>query len=131
MAEDHLLNIEVARRLLKAKHLEVEVVENGLLAIERFAASPVGYFDAILMDIRMPVMDGLTATKSIRQMRKEDAQSIPIVAMTANAFDEDMEHSKTAGMNAHIAKPIDPELLYRTLDDFIFRSAEDAAESEA
>ncbi|MEG0146034.1 MAG: response regulator, partial [Clostridia bacterium] len=78
-----------------------------------------GYYDAILMDIRMPVMDGLTAAKSIRQMRKADAKEIPIIAMTANAFDEDIEKTKAAGMNAHLAKPIDPQLLYQTLQRFL------------
>ncbi|MEF9974995.1 MAG: response regulator, partial [Clostridia bacterium] len=76
-------------------------------------------YDAILMDIRMPVMDGLTAAKSIRQMRKADAKEIPIIAMTANAFDEDIEKTKAAGMNAHLAKPIDPQLLYQTLQRFL------------
>ncbi|MEG2583506.1 MAG: response regulator [Oscillospiraceae bacterium] len=88
LVEDHLLNIEVAKKLLNAKNMEVEVAENGLQAIEIFAQKAEGYYDAILMDIRMPVMDGLTATKSIRQMRKADAKTIPIIAMTANAFEE-------------------------------------------
>ena len=83
-----------------------------------FTLAELGYFDAILMDIRMPVMDGLTATRSIRQLKKKTAKTIPIIAMSANAFDEDVEKSKMAGMNAHLAKPIEPELLYATLDDF-------------
>lgn len=118
LVEDHLLNIEVAKQLLMIKGIEVEVAENGLIAIEAFATAPVGHFDAILMDIRMPVMDGLTATKSIRQLRKESARTIPIIAMSANAFDEDVEKSKSAGMNAHLAKPIDPPFLYKTLAEF-------------
>ncbi|MEF9896438.1 MAG: response regulator, partial [Clostridia bacterium] len=119
LVEDHLLNIEVAKKLLSAKHLMVEVAENGLRALETFAQKEEGYYDAILMDIRMPVMDGLTAAKSIRQMRKADAKEIPIIAMTANAFDEDIEKTKAAGMNAHLAKPIDPQLLYQTLQRFL------------
>ncbi|MEG1847187.1 MAG: response regulator [Lachnospiraceae bacterium] len=115
LVEDHILNIEVAKKLLDGKHLEVEVAENGLQAIETFAQKQDGYYDAILMDIRMPVMDGLTAARSIRQMRKTDAKTIPIIAMTANAFDEDIEKTKSAGMNAHLAKPIEPLLLYQTL----------------
>ncbi|MEG2679868.1 MAG: response regulator, partial [Oscillospiraceae bacterium] len=103
LVEDHLLNIEVAKKLLATKHLEVDVAENGLRAIETFAQKPDGYYNAILMDIRMPVMDGITAAKSIRQMRKEDAATIPIIAMTANAFEEDIEKTKAAGMNAHLA----------------------------
>ncbi|MEG0785358.1 MAG: response regulator, partial [Christensenella sp.] len=117
--EDHLLNIEVAKKLLNAKHLDIDVAENGLQAIETFAQMEEGYYDAILMDIRMPVMDGLTATKSIRQMRKADAKTIPIIAMTANAFEEDIEKTKIAGMNAHLAKPIEPALLYQTMQYFL------------
>ncbi|MEG2203423.1 MAG: response regulator, partial [Christensenellaceae bacterium] len=119
LVEDHLLNIEIAKKLLNAKHLEVEVAENGLQAIEIFAQKDDGYYNAILMDIRMPVMDGLTAAKSIRQMRKSDAKTIPIIAMTANAFDEDIEKTKAAGMNAHLAKPIEPALLYQTIQRFL------------
>ncbi|MEG1868967.1 MAG: response regulator, partial [Clostridiales bacterium] len=119
LVEDHLLNIEVAKKLLNAKKLTVEVAENGLQAIENFAQNEVGYYDAILMDIRMPVMDGLTAAKSIRHMRKADAKTIPIIAMTANAFEEDIEKTKDAGMNAHLAKPIEPLLLYQTIQSFL------------
>lgn len=119
LVEDHLLNVEVAKRLLEAKHMTVDVAENGLIAIEAYAKTPVGYYDAILMDIRMPVMDGLTATRSIRQLKKETAKTIPIIAMSANAFDEDMEKSRQAGMNAHLAKPIMPQQMYETLAQFL------------
>ncbi|MEG1774310.1 MAG: response regulator, partial [Oscillospiraceae bacterium] len=119
LVEDHVLNIEVAKKLLNAKNLEVEVAENGLQAIESFAQKGIGYYDAILMDIQMPVMDGLTAAKSIRQMRKDDAKTIPIIAMTANAFEEDIEKTQAAGMNAHLAKPIEPLLLYQTIQRFL------------
>lgn len=119
LVEDHLLNVEVAKRLLQIKGMEVEVAENGLMAIESFSRVPVGYFDAILMDIRMPVMDGLTAAKSIRQLKKKSAKTIPIIAMSANAFDEDMEKSREAGMNAHLSKPIEPMLLYEALAKYI------------
>ena len=81
-------------------------------------------YDGILMDIRMPLMDGLTAASSIRHLSNEDASTIPIIAMTANAFDNDIEKSKAAGMNAHLAKPIDPERLYQTLYDLIYRKEE-------
>ena len=83
--------------------------------MEKFLGNPAGYFDAILMDIRMPMMDGLQATMNIRHWNRPDAKHIPIVAMTANAFDEDVEKSLAAGMNAHLAKPIEPDLMYRTL----------------
>ncbi|MEG1896489.1 MAG: response regulator, partial [Oscillospiraceae bacterium] len=119
LVEDHLLNIEVAKKLLNAKHLEVDVAENGLLAIQAFAQRKDNYYDAILMDIRMPVMDGLTAARAIRQMRKSDAKTIPIIAMTANAFEDDIEKTKAAGMNAHLAKPIEPQVLYQTLQHFL------------
>lgn len=119
LVEDHQLNIEVAKKLLNAKHLQVDVAENGLQAIEIFAQKEVGYYDAILMDIRMPVMDGITATKSIRQMKKADAKTVPIIAMTANAFDEDIQETKEAGMNTHLAKPIEPLLLYQTIYEFL------------
>ncbi|MEG1699317.1 MAG: response regulator, partial [Oscillospiraceae bacterium] len=100
---------------------KVEVAENGLQAIETFAQKDDNYFDAILMDIRMPIMDGITAAKSIRQMRKPDAKTIPIIAMTANAFEDDIEKTKAAGMNAHLAKPIEPTLLYQTLQHFFWK----------
>ena len=81
-------------------------------------------YDAILMDIRMPVMNGLTAARSIRQLKKKKAKTVPIIAMSANAFDEDVEKSRAAGMNAHLAKPIEPQLLYATLQEFIFPEEE-------
>lgn len=120
LAEDHPLNVEVAKRLLERKGFLVDHAENGLRAMEMFTTTPVNYYDAILMDIRMPEMDGLQATHNIRRWRKADAESIPIIAMTANAFDEDIQKSKAAGMNAHLAKPIDPKHMYQTLFDFIY-----------
>ncbi|MEY8297749.1 MAG: response regulator [Emergencia timonensis] len=123
LVEDHVLNIEVAKQLLMNKGAKVEVAENGLVAIEMFATSAVDY-DAILMDIRMPVMNGLTAARSIRQLKKKKAKTVPIIAMSANAFDEDVEKSRAAGMNAHLAKPIEPQLLYATLQEFIFPEEE-------
>ncbi|MEG2711131.1 MAG: response regulator, partial [Clostridia bacterium] len=123
LVEDHLLNVEVAKKMLNGKNLEVEVAENGLQAIELFAQRQDCYYDAILMDIRMPVMDGLTAAKAIRQMRSADAKTIPIIAMTANAFEEDIEKTKAAGMNAHLTKPIEPARLYQTLKQFLEKEA--------
>ncbi|MEG1547614.1 MAG: response regulator [Clostridia bacterium] len=125
LVEDHVLNIEVAKKLLNAKNIEVEIAENGLLAIETFAQKEDGYYDAILMDILMPVMDGITAAKAIRHMRKADAITIPIIAMTANAFDEDVEKTRAAGMNAHLVKPIEPALLYQTMQSFFQKGGTD------
>lgn len=119
LAEDHPLNAEIAAELLKMKGFEVELAENGLQAVELFEQSDCGYYDAILMDIRMPVMDGLTAARKIRSLNKRDASVIPVIAMTANAFDEDIEKSRSAGMNAHLAKPIDIKKLYLTLSGFL------------
>ena len=84
-----------------------------------FAKSPEGYYDAVLMDMRMPEMDGLEATRTIRAMSRSDAGSVPIIALTANAFDEDVQRSMQAGLNAHLSKPINAELLYETLANLI------------
>jgi len=116
VAEDNQINAEIAKYLLEDKQVTVEIAVNGLKAMEMFISNPPGYYDAILMDVRMPMMDGLQATVNIRHWNRKDARTIPIIAMTANAFDEDVEKSKAAGMNAHLAKPVDPELLYRTLE---------------
>ncbi|MDO4275985.1 MAG: response regulator [Eubacteriales bacterium] len=121
LAEDNQINTEVAVLLLESKGFEVDTAENGLRAMELYSKSAEGYYSAILMDIRMPLMDGLAATVNIRHLSNADADTIPIIAMTANAFDDDIEKSKAAGMNAHLAKPIDPQRLYQTLYDFIFR----------
>ncbi|MCI2058072.1 MAG: transporter substrate-binding domain-containing protein [Oscillibacter sp.] len=115
LAEDHPLNTQIAAKLLEKKEMAVEHAENGQLAVERFSAAPPGYYDAILMDIRMPVMDGLQAAKAIRALDRPDAGTVPIVAMTANAFKEDVQKSLKAGMDAHLSKPIEPERMYDVL----------------
>lgn len=107
LAEDDELNTEIAVTLLKKEKLNVDTAENGKVAADKFISSPEGYYDAILMDIRMPVMDGAEATKLIRQADRRDAKTIPIIAMSANAFDEDMKKSIDCGMNGHLSKPID------------------------
>lgn len=122
LAEDNAINTEVAVMLLESRGFQVDTAQNGLRALEMFSKSPTGYYDAILMDIRMPIMDGLTAAGNIRHLSNLDAATIPIIAMTANAFDEDIEKSKAAGMDAHLAKPIDPARMYRTLYDFIYET---------
>ncbi len=119
MTDDHPLNVEVARRILERAGLEVSVATNGLEALEIFSTSPVGYFDAVLMDIRMPVMDGLTAAKRMRALQREDAASVPIIAISANASDEDAALSLAHGMNAHLTKPIDPPALYAALAQYM------------
>ena len=119
LAEDMLVNAEITKEILQMKEMEVDHAENGKLAVDYFAKSPEGYYDAILMDIRMPVMDGLQATESIRSLERRDAGTIPIIAMTANAFDEDVQRSLQSGMNAHLSKPVEPEELYDTLAEMI------------
>ncbi|MEG2366791.1 MAG: ATP-binding protein [Oscillospiraceae bacterium] len=116
LVEDHQLNIMIATKLLEFKNATVEVAENGKLGLEMFAAAPPHYYDAILMDIRMPIMDGLEAAEKIRGLDSPWAKAVPIIAMSANAFEEDVTKSKNAGMNAHLPKPIEGELLYKTLD---------------
>jgi CheY-like chemotaxis protein len=119
IAEDVMQNAEILADLLDLEGMINEHAENGKLAVELFNEKPANYFDAILMDVRMPVMDGLTATKEIRNLDKADAKSIPIIAMTANVFDEDVERSMAAGMNAHLSKPIEPNVLYETLAAYL------------
>jgi len=123
VAEDNVINAEIAKSLLEHVHFTVEIVPNGLKAMEAFVKNPVHYYDAILMDVRMPMMDGLQATANIRHWDKEDARSIPIIAMTANAFDEDVEKSKAAGMNAHLSKPIEPGVMFATLHRLLVEPA--------
>ena len=85
-----------------------------------FSQSAAGYYDTILMDVRMPEMDGLEATAAIRALDRKDAKTIPIIALTANAFDEDVQRSLQVGMNAHLSKPVEPEHLYQTLEELIW-----------
>lgn len=118
LAEDNDLNWEIAEALLTDCGMELERAENGQICVEKFKQSPVGYYDAILMDIRMPVMTGYEATKEIRKLEREDV-NIPIIAMTADAFEEDIRKCKESGMNAHVAKPIDIKEVKRQLDKYI------------
>ena len=114
LAEDNELNWEVARELLSILELELDWAENGEICAEKFRKSPVGYYDAILMDVRMPVMDGYEATAAIRGLERGDA-AVPIIAMTADAFSEDIQRCLACGMNDHLAKPIDIETVARKL----------------
>ena len=115
-AEDNEINAEILSELLEIEGVRCEIVENGQLALERFEASAAGEFDAILMDVQMPVMNGHEASRAIRVMEREDAKDIPIIAMTANAFAEDEKAALAAGMNAHVPKPLDMELLKKTMN---------------
>ena len=119
LVEDNQLNLEIAQSLLEMNGLQVETAENGALAVERFSESKLGYFDAILMDIRMPMMDGITATRVIRSLDRADASAIPILAMTANAFDEDKNQALSAGMNHFLVKPINIDQLLKELESVI------------
>ena len=120
IVEDSDINIEIAKNILLHKHFDVEVALNGEEGVTTFSGHEAGYYDVILMDIRMPVMDGLEATKRIRQMEERpDGRLIPIIAMTANAFEEDVKKSLEAGMNGHLSKPIDIQKMYALLDHLL------------
>lgn len=118
LVEDNEINMEIGIELLKMTGVEVESAFNGKEAVEMFEKLPVGYYDLILMDIQMPIMDGYEATKAIRNSQHGDGKKICIIAMTANAFGEDIAKALDRGMNEHIAKPIDTRYLYSTLDKY-------------
>ena len=120
MAEDVFINAEIMKQLITIREAEIDHAENGRIALEMFEESPVGHYDVILMDVRMPEMDGLEATEAIRKLNRPDAKTIPIIAMTANAFDEDVQRSLQVGMDAHLTKPVEPERLYQTLEELIW-----------
>ena len=117
IAEDIKINYLIAEKLLSNVYCKTEWVKNGQEALDAFLAKGHGYYDFILMDVRMPIMDGISATKAIRKVNQADAQTIPIIAMTANAMDEDLEATHAAGMNKHLSKPINAELLYKFIYD--------------
>ena len=119
LAEDVAINAEIIIMVLSMRGIEGELATNGKLAVEMFENHEPGYYDAILMDMRMPEMDGLEATRTIRAMEREDARTVPIIALTANAFDEDVQRSMQAGLNAHLSKPVEPDALFETLETLI------------
>lgn len=121
IAEDVEINAQILTKILKMKQIDVEHAINGKVALDMFSSHSPGYYDAILMDMRMPEMDGIEATEKIRTMNRDDSKTIPIIALTANAFDEDVQHSLQAGMNAHLSKPIDTKLLFETLDNCLMQ----------
>ncbi len=120
-AEDNEINSEILKEILKIEGAECEVVENGQLAVERFEHAADKEFDAILMDVQMPVMNGYDATRAIRALSRKDARAIPIIAMTANAFAEDEKEALDAGMNVHLTKPIDVEQLKKVINQYVHR----------
>ena len=122
MAEDIMINAEIMKQLVQQRDAVIEHAVNGKIAVEMFTTHPEGYYDAILMDVRMPEMDGLEAAKVIRSLDHPDAEKIPIIALTANAFDEDVQRSLQVGMNAHLSKPVEPEHLYQTLEELIWEA---------
>ncbi len=130
LAEDMVINAEIMKEVISVKEALIDHAENGRLALEMFKNSPAGYYDAILMDVRMPEMDGLEATAAIRALDRKDAVTVPIIAMTANAFDEDVQRSLQVGMNAHLSKPVEPDHLYQTLEELIW-DADQAAEKDS
>lgn len=119
LAEDMAVNADIMVMVLQMREIEADVAENGKIAVDKFAGHEPGYYDAILMDMRMPEMDGLEATHVIRGMDREDAKTIPIIALTANAFDEDVQRSLQAGLNAHLSKPVEADALFSTLESLI------------
>lgn len=118
LVEDNEINADVVREILVSQGALMDVAVDGKLGVEAFENSEEGFYDIILMDIMMPVMDGLEATRIIRKLPRTDAKMVPIIAMTANAFDEDISKAMAAGMDAHLAKPIDVKMMLHTISDF-------------
>jgi len=116
LCEDHPLNQEIVKTILENKKMIVSVAENGETGVRMFSCSGTGYYNAVLMDIRMPVMDGYEATRRIRALPRPDAKTVPIIAMTADAFSDDVQKCLDAGMNEHLAKPIDPDKMVQVLN---------------
>lgn len=119
LVEDNDINIEITRNILLHKNFEVDVALNGKECVDRYLEKALGYYDVILMDIRMPVMDGLTAAKVIRESSHGDSKTVPIIAMTANVFEEDVKKSFEAGMDAHLSKPLDIRQMYELLSQLV------------
>ena len=130
VAEDIEVNAEILQMILESREIESDVAANGKIALELFESHPEHYYAAVLMDVRMPEMDGLEATSRIRALARSDAAGIPIIALTANAFDEDVQRSLQAGLNAHLTKPIQPEVLFETLESLIKTRNPNAGEGE-
>lgn len=125
IAEDQPMNAQIISMILKKAGMVVEIAENGQETLDAFVNHPPYYYDVILMDVRMPVMDGLQATERIRQTDREDAVRIPIIAMTANAFESDIKMCIQSGMNAHLSKPIEPQRLFQVLSAWVKQTHKD------
>ena len=121
IVEDNDINREIAEEIIGSFGVAIETAANGKQAVEMFLAKEEGYYDLIFMDVQMPVMNGYDASKEIRAIDRKDASSIPIIAMTANAFAEDIVESKKAGMSEHISKPLDIEQLKKCLSDWLLK----------
>ena len=119
MAEDNELNQEIATAILNDAGFTVEIAENGQIAVDMLKHAGASYYQVILMDVQMPVMNGYEATKIIRELSNKELASIPILAMTANAFETDRQEAIRCGMNGHIAKPIDIKVLLDTLENIL------------
>lgn len=119
LVEDHPINAWITQQMLEKVGCQVMIAENGKKGVEQFAESHEGYFDAILMDINMPVMDGWMATTLIRNTEAKGGGRIPIIAMTTNGYDEDIKRSMQAGMNEHLIKPVEPERLFACLSRYL------------
>ena len=119
LAEDNELNQEIAKVILGDAGFTIEIASNGQIAVDMLKASEPGYYQLVLMDVRMPVMNGYEATKAIRSLDNKELASVPILAMTANAFEEDKQEAMAAGMNGHLAKPINVKVLFGTLDKIL------------
>ena len=117
LVEDNELNREIVYEVLSEAGMNVDMAENGKMAVDKINVAPAGTYDIVLMDIQMPVMDGYEATRNIRNLEEHQKADIPIVAMTANAFEEDRQHAFEVGMNAHIAKPVDISLLFAVIKE--------------
>jgi CheY-like chemotaxis protein len=122
LAEDMEINADIMMDVLELESIRADHAENGKIALEMFRNSAPGTYSAILMDVRMPEMDGLEATAAIRALHRADAKTIPIIALTANAFDDDVQRSLQAGMNAHLTKPVEPNSLYQALGELIYQA---------
>lgn len=123
LCEDNEVNAEIASMLLKDKGMLVETAENGAIGLKKFSVSPEGCYDMVLMDIRMPEMDGLEAARQIRLLARQDAKRVPIIAMTADAFEESIRAAKDAGMDAYITKPVEPGKMFETLQQYVKNDA--------
>lgn len=125
LCEDNAMNREIAQKLLEFRGVKVECAENGKIGLDQFSASSFQHFDAILMDRRMPVMDGFETVKVIRALNRPDAKTIPIIAMTADAFDDDVRYARSIGIDGYVTKPIEPELLYQALREVLIAGKTD------